>query len=133
MTGFLNTFPAMTIIPSADLHERVALEGVGRHLQIQRRWSTANASRRIVFRAVARAEPATKLAAWLRRLLALGHTAKMRADANQDQPFRLLGAHCIGLRITKTGWIVQHILGIGGIDFGIRRVRRCNLFRRAMA
>src|SRR5688572_24111859 len=102
MTGFLKTGAAMILSPpSTDLHERIGFEGVGRHLQIGRRGAAADATGRVVFRAVARAEPAAELAARLRRLLALRHAAEMRAYADQDQPFRLLHAVLVGLRVAQ--------------------------------
>src|SRR5688500_19954797 len=102
MTGFLKTGAAMILSPPlADLHERIGLEGVLRHLEIERRGSAADAARGVVFRAMARAEPAAVLAARLRRLLALRHTAEVGAHADHDQPFRLLDPLVVGLRIAQ--------------------------------
>src|SRR5882724_4703348 len=98
MTGFLKT-TAMFVVPSADLHDGVVFELIDRHFQIERRRTFADAARRVVLRAVARTIPAAELAARIGRLLAQRHAAEMRADADQDQPLRLLDAGGVGLRV----------------------------------
>src|SRR5678816_2309603 len=100
MIGFLKTGAAMILSPpSADLHERVGLERIFGDRQIERRGTAADAPGGVVFRTVARAEPAAVLAARLRRLLALRHAAEMGAHADHDQPFGLLDPLLVGLRI----------------------------------
>ena len=88
----------MALGSSADLDLGVGHELVGRHLEIARRRAFADASGRVVVRAVAGAEPAAVVAARVAQRLALGDAAQVRADADQDQPVlvALLGAVGVG-------------------------------------
>ena len=83
---------------STDDDMGVALEGIGRQGEIERRRPLADAAGRVVDRAVAGAEPALVLA-----LIAERDAAQMRADADDDEPLglALLDALRIGLRIAK--------------------------------
>src|ERR1700730_7633013 len=85
----------------ADLDGGVGEELIDRHLQIARRRTPADAAGRVVLRAMAGADPAAILAARIGRLLPERHAAEMRADADHDQPFALLGALGVGLRILQ--------------------------------
>src|SRR5271169_4618115 len=84
--------------PSADLYLGVGEEGVFRNFKIERGGALTNAPRRVVDRAVARAEPAVIFA-----LVTQRDAAKMGANADQDEPFRFLDALGVGLGIAKVG------------------------------
>src|SRR5215469_11153695 len=88
-----------------DFHFAVGREFVGRHFEILRRRTLANAAGGIVLRAVAGAEPATEIAARIGRFLSQRHAAKMRADADDDEPFRFFYPRRIGLRIAQDGYV----------------------------
>eukprot|EP00966_Prymnesium_polylepis_P123189 2848104-Prymnesium_polylepis.2 len=81
---------------SADLDLGVVDKGVGRHLEVERRRPLADAPRRVVVRAVARAEPAIVVARTVDR-----HAAQVRAHAKDDERLRLLHAVGIGLRVAQ--------------------------------
>src|SRR3546814_8474381 len=74
---------------SADRHDGIAGEFIGRHDQIRGCRALTDARRGVIVRAVARAEITAEIAA----ILALGsaerHTAQMGADAQGDQPVLL--------------------------------------------
>src|ERR1043166_8937428 len=78
---------------STDLDAGVRQEGVRRHFQIAGRRAFADAAGGVVLRAIAVAQPAAEIA-----FEAGGGAAKMGADADQDQPFRLDGAVGVGGR-----------------------------------
>jgi hypothetical protein len=71
-------------------------EFVFRNLEIERRWPLPYASRDIVVRAVAWAEPASEIACF-----ADGNATKMCTDSKHDQPLRLLHPVFIGLGISQ--------------------------------
>src|SRR5579871_3675866 len=98
---------------SADLDPCVGEELVLGDGEVQRRRSLPDAAGRVVDRAVARAEPAFVFA-----LVPERHAAEMRADADDDQPFRLLDARLVGLRIAELG--KRGLLGV--LDFLLRPV-----------
>src|SRR4051794_27094649 len=81
---FCATGEAIRRSPSADADLVVAGEGVGRHGEVLRRGTLADAARGVVDRAVARAEPAAILAAIVVGALAQRDAAQMRADADDD-------------------------------------------------
>src|SRR5579872_532782 len=83
-------------VASADLHLGVGEESIFRDFKIERGWPLTDTSRRIVDRAMARAEPALIFAFVTER-----DAAKMGADADDDEPFRLFDALGVGLRIAK--------------------------------
>lgn len=100
----LSTAPA-TSIHSHRLHAPPRLtnnntlfsrETVRRNFQVERSRSLPCTTRDIVVRTVARAEPAAKVSS-----LTNGHTTQVRADTQHDQPFWLLYAVGVGLRIAK--------------------------------
>lgn len=74
------TFPTLTNNNLALLGEIVRWD-----FQVERRRSLSYAARDVVVRAVARAEPASKVTR-----LADGHASQVRADAQHDEPFGLL-------------------------------------------
>src|SRR5574338_611935 len=89
--------------PSADLDAIVVEEIVlGQH-QIARRRALADAPGGVVHRAVARAEPAAIGTPRIALLLAERDAAEMRAHADHDQPFRLLGALLVRRRVLELG------------------------------
>jgi hypothetical protein len=71
-------------------------EIVRRNLQVQRRRSLSYTAGDIVVRAVARAEPASKVTS-----LANGDTTQVRADTQHDEPFGLLDAVLVGLGVAQ--------------------------------
>src|SRR5205807_9849471 len=73
-------------------------ELVGRQRQIRRRRPATDAARRVVLRAMARAEPAVEVALMRQR-----DAAKVGADADQHQPLvlALLDPRLIGLRVRE--------------------------------
>jgi hypothetical protein len=81
--------PALHLAQSTLTNDHLAVLGevVRGNLQVQRRRSLSYAARDVVVRAVARAEPASKVTS-----LANGHTSQVRADAQHDEPFGLLYA-----------------------------------------
>src|SRR5215207_6979330 len=81
---------------SADFDFGIGDELIGRQRQIERRRARADAAGGVVNRTVARTEKAV-----IRSLMHDRDTAKMRADADQDQPLvvAFLDARLIGLRI----------------------------------
>src|SRR5690242_12183630 len=85
----------------ADLDHRVAGELVRRHDQVKRCRPLPDAPRGVIDRPVTRAEPAAVRAAVVAGLLTERDAAKMRAHADDDQPFRFLDARRIRL------WIPQ--------------------------
>src|SRR5580692_8534336 len=92
-----------------DLYRRVVREFVRRQEQVQRRGSVANPARGIVDRAVAWAIPTAVWATGIAGLLTERDAAEMRANADYDEPFRLLDAGRILLRIAQVGEV--HVLG----------------------
>ena len=85
-----------SITPLTNNNLTVLREIIRRNLQVERRRSLSYASRDIVVRAVARAEPASKVAG-----LANGHASQVRADAQHDEPLGLLDALAVGLRVAQ--------------------------------
>src|SRR3954451_15280017 len=83
---------------SSDQDFRIAGELVGGKIEVARRRPLPDASGCVVDRAVAWAEPAV-----IGALMAERHAPKMRADADHDQPFRLLHARLICGGIRKLG------------------------------
>src|SRR5665811_86180 len=83
---------------SANLDFAIGNELIGRHREVGRRWSLANATGGVVLRAVAGAEEAVVIA-----LMGDRDAAEMRADADHDQPLvvPLLDPGLVGLRIGK--------------------------------
>src|ERR1700722_9199969 len=71
---------------SADLDFGVGLEGVRRHVQVQRCRPMSHAPGGVVLAAVAGAEPAAPVAARIGRLVAQRDAAEMGAYADQDDP-----------------------------------------------
>src|SRR5690606_21018431 len=71
---------------STDSNRGVGQKLVGWHLEVLRRRSLPDSSRRVVVGAVARAEPATELAFGVTQRLPLGDAAEMSTDADQDEP-----------------------------------------------
>src|SRR5689334_17617175 len=122
---------AMFPVPLADLHDGVFFEGVDRHFEIERRRTFADAARGVVLRAVAWAVPAAELAARIGRLLTERYAAQMRADADQDQPFGLLDAGGIGLRVAQARRVVRDLAG--RIDHRVGLLGGGDLVRRAVA
>jgi hypothetical protein len=80
-----------------DNHRALLGEVVRRDLQVQRRRSLSYAARNVVVRAVAWAEPASKVAR-----LANRHTSQVRADAQHDEPLGLLHAVAVRLRVAQS-------------------------------
>src|SRR4030088_1140162 len=80
---------------SANLNFAVGNELIGRHRQIGRRWPLANATRRVVLRAMAGAEEAVVIA-----FGSDGNAAKRGADADHKEPLvvTLLDPRLVGLR-----------------------------------
>lgn len=68
--------------------------------QVQWSWALANTSGAVVMRSVARAKVAVEVTG-----VGDGHAAKMRADAEQDEPLGLLGAHVVRLRVAQAGHV----------------------------
>src|ERR1700732_5230260 len=85
----------------ADLDGGVGGEFVGRHEQIERRRTLADARRGIIDRTVAWAEPATERTAVIARLVAQREAAEMRTHPDNDEPFRLLDPGGIRLRVAQ--------------------------------
>src|SRR5579862_9517555 len=96
----------------ADLDGGVGGEFVGRDGEVARRRTLADARGRIVDRTVARAEPALIGAAVIARLVAERDAAEMRADADDDEPFRFFDPVGILLRVAQC----RHIDILGGLD-----------------
>src|SRR5439155_24879145 len=86
--------------------------------QVQRCWPLTDPPGGVVDRAVAGAEPTTVLTAVVTGLLAEWDAAQMRADADDDQPFRLLDP--VGITL----WIAQlrNVDFLRGLDLGRRAV-----------
>src|SRR5260370_36713444 len=95
----------------ADLDRGVGGELVGRHAQVARRRTLANPPRGIVDRPMAWAEPAAKGPAIVTGPVAERDAAEMRADTNNDQPFRLLDPVGIGLPVAQR----RHVAIPGGL------------------
>src|SRR5580704_220027 len=100
-------------LPYRDL--RVARELIRRQGKIVRRWTITDAAGRIVDRAVTRA----KVAALIGAVVFERHAAEVGANADDDEPFRLLYPRLIGCRIAQ---LAQR-----------HRARGFNLFCGAMA
>src|ERR1700732_4213357 len=83
------------LLPYRDL--RVARELIRRQGKIVRRWTIADAAGRIVDRAVTRA----KVTALIGAVVLEWHAAEMGANADEDEPFRLLHPRLIGRRIAQ--------------------------------
>lgn len=83
---------------SADLDSGGADESVFGHFEIGRRGAGANSSRRVKNRAMAGAEPSPVIA-----LVTDRYATEMRADADNDEPFRLFYARGIWLGVAKRG------------------------------
>src|SRR5437588_3901086 len=83
---------------SANLDFAIGNELIGRHRQVGRSWSLANATGGVVLRAVAGAEKAVVIA-----LMGDRNAAEMGADADHDEPLvvALLDPGLVGLRIGK--------------------------------
>src|SRR5690242_3676913 len=94
----------------ADEDARVGDEAIVRYGEVLRRWPFADAAGRIVVRAVAGAEPAAIVAALVAGMLAKRNAAKMRANADQDQPLRLafLVARLVRLRVGHRSFVVAN-------------------------
>src|SRR3979411_2902661 len=88
----------LPIRASANLDFAIGNELIGRHRQIGRRGSLANATGGVVLRAVAGAEEAVVIA-----LMGDRDAAEMGADADHDQPLvvAILDPGLVGLRIGK--------------------------------
>lgn len=84
--------------PSTNNHNPVFRELVRRNFEIERRGALSRPTRHIVMRSMARAEPATEIAR-----LAYWHASQVGAYAHHDQPFGLLHAVFILLRVSKGG------------------------------
>src|SRR6266851_1316946 len=83
---------------SANLDFAIGNELIGRHRQVGRRWSLANATGGVVLRTVAGAEEPVVIA-----LMGDRDAAEMGADADHDQPLvvAVLDPGLVGLRIGK--------------------------------
>ena len=79
-----------------DKDLRILDELVGRDLQVERGWALADAARRVVVRAVARAEPAIEVAGAVDR-----HAAEVRAHTDEHERLRLLHALVVSLRVAQ--------------------------------
>src|SRR5690606_21606333 len=89
--------------PLAYLHCGITGECIRRHNQVGGSRSLADTPRRIVYRAMARAEPAAILPFIIER-----YAAQMGANADDDKPFRLFGAVGVRLRILERAHRRRH-------------------------
>src|SRR6202047_768522 len=83
------------LLPYREL--RVARELIRRQGKIVRRWTITDAAGRIVDRAVTRA----KVTALVGAVVLERHAAEMGANADEDEPFRLLHPRLVGRRIAQ--------------------------------
>lgn len=83
---------------STNHHSPLLREVVFRNLEIERRRAFSRSTRYIVMRAVARAEPATEIAG-----LADRNASQVGAYADHDEPFGLLDAVFVFLRVAEDG------------------------------
>src|SRR3984893_17654686 len=83
------------LLPYRDF--RVARELIRRQFKVVRRWTITDAAGRIVDRAVTRA----KVTALIGAVVLEWHAAEMGANADEDEPFRLLHPRLIGRRIAQ--------------------------------
>src|SRR6516164_3302376 len=98
---------------AGEFVERLArLVGIPRQPQVERCRALADPSRSVVDRAMAGAEPPAIGAAVVAGLLAERDAAEMGADPDDDQPFRLLDAVRILLRIAQ----LRDVDVFGGLD-----------------
>jgi len=88
--------PLSNITPLTNNNLPILGEIIRRNLQVERRRPLSYAPRDIVVRAMARTEPATKVAR-----LANGHAAQVRADTQHDEPLGLLHALRVLLRVAQ--------------------------------
>src|SRR6266404_2770612 len=88
--------PGYLVRGSANLDFAIGDELIGRHRQVGRRWSLANATGGVVLRTVAGAEEAVVIA-----LMGNRDAAEMGADADHDEPLLvpLLDPRLVRLRI----------------------------------
>src|SRR3546814_16584978 len=96
LTPMDTLFPYTTLFRSADRHDGIAVEFIGRHDQIRGCRALTDARRGVIVRAVARAEITAEIAAILPLGGAERHAAQMGADAERDQPVLLAGLGEIG-------------------------------------
>merc|ERR1719206_1513031 len=87
-------------------NEKVVLELIIGHFEIERCRALPDASRGVVVRSVARAVVATEITS-----VGNWHTAQMCADSDDDQVLGVFDTVSVGLGISQRGWVHSFLAG----------------------